>query len=235
MKVLGVILARGGSKGVPGKNIRPLNGKPLITYAIEAAKQSKLLNKFIISTDDNEIAKIAKENGAEAPFKRPAKLATDTAHTPDVILHAVEFLEKQGEKYDLVVTLQPTSPLRNEKHIDEGIRKAIDTGVDSVVSVKDAFPPWWLWKMDGEKASLVLDHEENPFNLERQQLPKTYQSNGAIYVTKVNFLKKTISLVNPENSSLIIMDEISSLDIDTEIDFIIIENMLKNQKRGDER
>jgi len=136
MKVLGVITARGGSKGVPRKNIRLLGDKPLIAWSIEAAKGSNLLTDFIISTDDEEIERVAKEWGAPVPFRRPADLATDEAKSIPVIQHALQWMkEHEGKEYDAVMILQPTSPFRTAKDIDACMQKMEDTGCDSVMGV----------------------------------------------------------------------------------------------------
>jgi len=231
--VVAVIPARARSKSLPGKNIKKLLGKPLISYTIEAALHTKFIDRTIVSTDGKKIAEISKRYGAEVPFLRPARLATDTAHTPAAIEHAISYLEKnQDYKVDIVITLQPTSPLKRIEHIDLGIKKFLSVGADSLVSVKEAFPPWWLFRPKGDKVIPFIEFKRgvNAFNLERQQLPKVYQVNGALYVTKRSYLKKTNSLVNPKSCAYILMDEESSLDVDTPLDFKIIEQVLKTRK-----
>lgn len=230
--VVAVIPARARSKRLPSKNIKKLLGKPLIFYTIKAALRSKFIDRTIVSTDSKKIAKIAKKYGAEAPFLRPARLATDTAHTPPVIEHAINYLENGGYKVDIVATLQPTSPLRQIEHIDLGIKKFLSAGTDSLVGVKEAFPPWWLFKPKGDKVVPFTEFKKgvNAFNLERQQLPKVYQVNGALYVTKRNYLKRANSLINPKSCAYLLMDEESSLDIDTPLDFKITEQVLKTRK-----
>ncbi len=233
--VVAVIPARGGSKGVPRKNIRLLAGKPLIAYTIEAALQSKMLDRVIVSTDDEEIARIAKKYGAEVPFMRPADLATDTAHTPPVIEHAVSWLE-ENENYPVyaVVILQPTSPLRTAEHIDTAIEKFLKQGCESLISIKKGYPPWWLWEIHGERIAPFIEYKKgvNPRDLERQQLPAVYCPDGAIYVMRRDFLKKAKTIINASDCGYVAFDEDATIDIDSEIDFKIVEEIIKkkNQK-----
>ena len=229
--IIAVIPARGGSKGLPGKNAKLLNGKPLIVYTIEAAIKCKLINRVICSTDDSRIAQIARDAGAEVPFIRPKNLSQDVSHTPPVIQHAVNFLEQDGLQVDLVVTLQPTSPLRTEFQISQSIKNFIAGDFDSLVAIKDGYPPWWMVKVQGDRLQSVLNFPDsrNPFNLERQELPETYQINGSIYITTWPYLKNSGSIINIENCGYYLMDEESSLDIDTLNDFNIVEQTLKNR------
>jgi CMP-N-acetylneuraminic acid synthetase len=232
--VVAVIPARAGSKGLPGKNIRKLLDKPLIAYTIKAALQSKFIDRTIVSTDGKKIADVARRYGAEVPFLRPAHLATDTAHTPPVIEHAISYLEKnENYKVDIVVTLQPTNPLRRAEHIDLGIKKFLKASTDSLIGVKEAFPPWWLFKPKGNRVIPFIEFKKgvNALNLERQQLPKVYQVNGALYVTKRDYLRRANSLVNQKSCAYLLMDEESSLDVDTPLDFKIIEQVLKAKKK----
>lgn len=231
--VVAVIPARAGSKSLPGKNIKKLRGKPLISYTIEAALRSKFIDRTIVSTDGKKIAEISKRCGAEVPFLRPAYLATDTAHTPPAIEHAVNYLEKNEDyKADIVVILQPTTPLRRTEHIDLGIKKFLKAGTDTLVGVKEAFPPWWLFKPQKGKVVPFIEYKKgiNAYNLERQQLPKIYQVNGALYVTKRNYLKRANSFINPRSCAYLLMNEESSLDVDTPLDFKIAEAVLKTRK-----
>ncbi len=232
MNIVAIIPARGGSKGLPGKNIKKLNGKPLISYTIGAALKCDSIDRVICSTDDEEIAEIAQNEGAEVPFLRPKYLSTDMAHTPPVIEHAVNYLETQeGKKVDVVVTLQPTSPLRNDFHIEQSLTQFFKDNYDSLVSVKNGYPPWWMFKIEKGRAKplLSLEGSVNPFNLERQQLPPVYEINGAIYITDRGFLKHNSSIINRENCGLFLMDQESSLDIDTMTDFVVIEEILKSK------
>jgi len=230
LNVVAVIPARGGSKGVPHKNIKKLGGKPLIAYTIEEAKKAKTLDRIIVSTDDDKIAVIAKKYGAEVPFKRPHHLSTDAAHTPPVIMHAVDYLEKKGCKVDVVVTLQPTSPFRKACHIDEAVRKLIKTGADAVMSVREAeFPPFWLRKIKKGKVFFFVKSKIDFSLLERQQLQKVYQPNGAVYATRRDFLMKRGKIVgvDGDDTRAIIMDSMHSFDTDTPMDFDVGEIMIK--------
>ena len=230
--IIGIIPARGGSKRLPKKNIIPLLGKPVITYTIKAAKESGVFNKIIVSTDDNEIADIAKKYGADAPFVRPKELATDTAHTPPVIEHAVRWVEKYKGKVDVVVTLEPSSPLRKARHIKDAVKLFLDSDVNSVISMSDAFPPQWIFRTkDNKLIPAVRDKPGNPFNYESQELTKWYKPNGVIYVTNREFLRKNSSVVDPNSCKIIITDEESSKDLDTKMDVPIIEEILKKRKK----
>lgn len=227
LTVIAVIPARGGSKGLPGKNIADLCGKPLISYTIDTALKSRYIDRVIVSTDSRKIAKISETFGAEAPFLRPAYLAGDTTHTPPVIEHAVRFIEKHGFRADLVVTLQPTSPLRNFKQIDEAVELMYRSHFDSVVSVKAAdYPPYWIMKIKKNKAVPFVDDGIDYFKKERQQLPKTYQINGAIYITRRDALLKKKVIIS-DNCGVIVMDGKTSLDVDTGADLERIRKIIK--------
>lgn len=230
-KVVAVILARGGSRGVPGKNIKKLLNKPLICYSIEAALKSKLIDRVIVSTDDDKIAKIAKKYGAEVPFKRPTYLATDTAHTPPVIKHAIKFLE-QKENYhtDIVVTLQPTSPLRKSEDIDKMIKMLVNGNYDSVISVHNvgAHHPWWMFKMKNNKLVPFVDKlDADPYNLERHQLPRVLKQNGSVYVTRAIVLFEKNNIIIKENCGAYLMDDTYSLEVDNLADFMVLETVIK--------
>jgi CMP-N-acetylneuraminic acid synthetase len=198
-KILGVITARGGSKGIPGKNIKPLLGKPLIAYTIEGASASGAFDRIILSTDDAEIARVAREYGCEAPFMRPAELADDKAGHLGVVQHAVTELQKlDGYKPDYVMILQPTSPLRQPFHIKEAAELIIESGADSVLSVAEIpenFSPHKAMVVDAAGGLQLFNG--NPVRkrvARRQDLLKCFWSVGAIY------LFKTELLFNPEPS-----------------------------------
>ncbi|MEK9186122.1 MAG: acylneuraminate cytidylyltransferase family protein [Patescibacteria group bacterium] len=195
VKVLGVITARGGSKGIPGKNIKPLLGKPLIAYTIEAAKQSGAIDRLILSTDDEAIAKIGREYGCEVPFMRPKDLAEDkSAHLP-VMQHAVRWL-KENEKYnpDYVMILQPTSPLRQAFQIKEAVELIKKTGADSVLSVSEIpenFHHRKAMVLDGSGTlKLIMPAGEPIYKrvARRQDLEKSYWSVGSVYLFKTDLL-----------------------------------------------
>lgn len=186
MRVLGLIPARGGSKGIPRKNIRSLLGKPLLQYTAEAARESKLLNRVIVSTEDNEIAEVARRCGVEVPFLRPAALAADDTPSLRVVEHAVRWMEEQGESYDALCLLQPTSPLRRAADIDGCIETLSRTGADSVITVL-AVPaehnPHWVYFRDGDGTLHLSTGESQPIP-RRQDLPPAYHRDGAVYVVR---------------------------------------------------
>jgi len=225
MKTLGVIPARGGSKGVPGKNIKMLAGEPLISYTIENALKSKI-DDVVVSTDSQEIATISKSLGAQVPFIRPSSLATDTSKSIDVVRHCLILMEEQNETtYDLVMLLQPTTPLRSIEDIDNTILKIFDENCDSVISVVDvgAFHPARMKFIQNDRLldpPFCEDYENQP----RQELTPMYIRNGAIYLTK----RATI-LANSfkgEYSKAYIMPQDRSINIDTFWDFQLAEILI---------
>lgn len=225
-KILGIIPARGGSKGVPRKNLRPLAGKPLIAWTIEAAQGSSLLDRVILSSEDEEIMETARQHGLDVPFKRPPELARDD--TPGIlpVLHALEMLS--SENYTHVVLLQPTSPLRNSEDIDGAIRLCIDRAAPSCVGVCETpHPPWWMFGMNEEKKlSPIMAAKDIPSR--RQDAPKTYQLNGAVYVAETRFIKSNKGFIGPESLGFAMPAE-RSLDIDSELDLALAESLLASQ------
>jgi len=223
-KIISIIPARGGSKGVPRKNVRLLTGKPLIAYSIEASLNSNLIDRTIVSTEDAEIAEIAKKYGAEV-IERPAGLATDTAKTELVMQHVIKVLEKQGYSPDLIVLLQPTSPLREKDDIDNAIKTLLKAKADSLVSVYDFFP-YFLWEKKGKFAKPT---NYNPKKRPRRQDKKVYRENGSIFITKRDILVKENCRLGGK-ITMYIMPEENSFDIDTEFDFWLVEQIIKNKK-----
>ncbi|WP_066356027.1 acylneuraminate cytidylyltransferase family protein [Aliarcobacter skirrowii] len=218
---LAIIPARGGSKRLPRKNILDLCGKPLIAYTIEAALKSKYINKVIVSSDDEEILNISSKFGADI-IKRPIDLANDTATTFDAIKHTIENVEK----YDYIVLLQPTSPLRNEKHIDEAIELLEKKKADAIVSVceMDHSPLWSnTLPKDGNMNNFLKDEI---LNKRSQDLEKFYRLNGAIYICKTEKLIENKSFLLKDNIFAYIMNRENSVDIDEEIDFKIAEVLI---------
>ncbi|MFQ5661953.1 MAG: cytidylyltransferase domain-containing protein [Candidatus Paceibacteria bacterium] len=233
-KILAVITARGGSKGIPRKNIKELGGKPLISYTIEAAKKSSLISHLIVSTDDKEIAEIAKKYEADVPFMRPEELSQDnTLHLP-VMQHAVSFMEdKIGEKFDYVVILQPTSPFRTKEDIDNTIQKLIDTKADSAVSLVEIEEnhPVKMKKLEGDK---VLPYSvEEVFGTRRQDLPIAYKRSSAVYVMKRDLIMKDNELYGTYTAGHIVPKE-RSIDIDDPFDWIKAEYILHELKKKNE-
>ena len=228
MKVLAIIPARGGSKGLPKKNIKELGNKPLIAWSIDAAKQSQLIDRVIVSTDSDEILKIATEYDAEAPFKRPKELASDTATTLDVLTHAINYYKQQNQEFDYLVLLQPTSPFRKEGDIDKMIKLAIESNADMVVSVKETSAnPYYVLFEENENGFLKKSKEAN--FTRRQDCPTVYEYNGSIYVIKIDSLLKQNSLVFSKTIKYE-MDEYHSVDIDNQFDFDFAEFLLLKTK-----
>ena len=220
---LAIIPARGGSKRLPRKNILDLCGKPLISWSIEAALKSKYISKVVVSSDDEEILNISSNFGADI-IKRPYELANDTATTFDAIKHTINNLEK----YDYIVLLQPTSPLRNEKHIDEAIELLEEKQADAIVSVceMDHSPLWSnILPEDGNMRGFL---REEILNKRSQDLEKYYRLNGAVYICKTDKLLENKSFFLKDNIFAYIMDRKSSIDIDEEFDLEIAKVLINN-------
>ena len=221
MNYLFVIPARAGSKGIPGKNKKLLNGKPLISYSIECALDVTTPDKICVTTDDEDVIKIGLNQEVPAPFKRPAELSTDKASSFDVLKHALDFYEGKGEKIDAVVLLQPTSPLRNSTHLKEALAK-YNNDIDMVVSVTKAVSK--LIFVENEFG--FLEKEQNAAYYEmRQDAGNKYCFNGAIYIINANSLKNK-KVTEYEKIVKYEMDEKSSMDIDTILDWEIVEFLM---------
>jgi len=220
-KVLGVIPARGGSKGVPRKNIREVGGKPLIAWTIEESKKSKYIDRLILSSEDEEIIRVARERGCDVPFVRPAELARDDTPGVEPVLHALR--ELPG--YDYVVLLQPTSPLRSVEDIDACIEKCIKMKLKTCVSVTESDKsPYWMYLLDNE--GKMQPFVKTPTLITRRQdLPKVYALNGAVYVAERKYLFEERSFLTEETMGYVMSPE-RSLDLDTEIDMKLFELML---------
>ena len=227
-KILALIPARGGSKGLPRKNIKPLLGKPLIAWTIEQALNSKYIDKVVVSTDDEEIAEISKEYGAEVPFLRPKELARDDSPTIDAIIHAINWFEERGEFFDILILLQPTSPLRTTEDIDNAIELFLNNkDALSLISVKEnEHPPFWSLEIENKFLKPLFGEEY--FKKRRQELPKSYMPNGAIFISYVDILKKYKTFYTPKTIAYIMPPE-RSIDIDNEFDFLLAEFILKNK------
>mgnify|MGYP001406579431 CR=1 FL=1 len=229
IRVLGLTLARGGSKSVPKKNIRNIAGKPLISYTISEALKSKFLTRYIVSTDDKEIQQIAIQCGAEAPFLRPSKLSTDKSSSVSAMQHAVEWAESQeGIKYDFVVELMCTNPLKTYKDIDASIEKLILTKADSVIAVHklEDHHPARIKKIVNDK---IVDFcVPEILESRRQDLkPQAFIRSGSIYALKRDFLMISGKRYGSDNSRPYILSNKRAINIDTEIDFTIAESMLE--------
>lgn len=225
MKILAIIPARGGSKGIPRKNIKPLAGKPLIYYTIDCARAICCDDDICVSTDDDEIIQLVEDYGLKVPFKRPVELATDTAGTYEVLLHALDFYEQQGLRYDVVVLLQNTSPFRSANHLMEAI-KLYTPDVDMVVSVKEcAANPYYCVFEETQEGYLRICKGEGNI-IRRQDAPKVYEYNGAIYVINTESLKHQ-HMHQFKKRIKYVMDEKSSLDLDTLFDWVMAEMIIK--------
>ena len=222
-KILAIIPARGGSKTIPRKNIKLLNGKPLIYYTIKESIKSKYLGRIIVSTEDKEISEISKKYGAEV-IERPEELAKDETPTIDVIFHV---LQVQAENFEpgLVVLLQPTSPLRNAQDIDNAIELFLKNDCESVVSVCEVEHSLY-WSFEIENRYLKPIFGGKYLNMRRQDLPKVYTPNGAIYVSTPEILRKYKSFYCSKTIPYIMPPE-RSVDIDNEIDFMLAELLMR--------
>lgn len=228
MKTAGLITARGGSKGIPHKNVCPLAGKPLIAWTIEAALQARRLDRVIVSTDDEEIAKVSREWGADVPFMRPAELARDDSPHLEVIRHALGWLAAESEaELDYLMLLQPTSPLRTSADIDSAIALGEEKNADAVVSVCLTHEHPFLSKQvtpDGR----LLDFVEKPQGyLARQSLPPAYSLNGAIYMVRRSLLLERDDWYTDRTFAYIMPPE-RSLDIDTPWDLRLVDLILRD-------
>lgn len=223
--ILVVIPARGGSKGLPGKNIRVLCGKPLICYSIDIARSITDDANICVSTDDPKIIETVEAYGCKVPFVRPAEYATDTATTNDVLIHALSYYERLGRKYDKILLLQPTSPLRTVAQVNEAI-SLYKADMDMVVSVTPSHAPSVLCEENGDGyVNLVY----NKKGLGRQALSDFYEFNGAIYVINVKALKEK-GLGNFTKRVKYVMPKESSIDIDDIYDFMLVESILQHAK-----
>lgn len=223
VNVLGIILARGGSKRLPGKNIRPLGGRPLIAHTIAAAKAATSLARTIVSTDDDEIARTAIAFGGDVPFRRPAELATDASPPIDAVAHAVDWLDRNGCKADAIVMLQASSPMRSATHIDEAVALFRATGADTVTSVSPARShPYWCWKPDGDEIKPFFSPQH--IAMPRQQLPPALIENGAVYVFRRELL--SAGTIYGDHVAGYVMADIDAVDIDSAEDFDYAEFVL---------
>lgn len=224
---LAIIPARSGSKGIKNKNIKLLNGKPLIQYTIDAAIESKIFNEIYVSTDSEEYASVAKKCGADLPFLRPIEIAQDNSNANEYIIHAINEYKKLGKNFDYFVLLQPTSPLRTSSDILYAVDILISEHLDSVVSVCEAEHSPYVYNILPKNKNLyefVL--KEN--NKNRQEVGKYYRINGAIYIMDCNKYLKTNNFYGI-NSKAYIMEQQNSVDIDSELDFKFAEFLMNNK------
>lgn len=229
------IPARGGSKGIPRKNIKVLGEKPLIVWSIEAALETGIFHKVIVTTDDNEIADIARQYGAEVPFLRPTTLAADDTPTLPVLVHAMQWLEKhEPNTYQQAVLLEPTFPLRKPQDIIKAVELLKSTQVDSVVSVipvEKHMNPNWQFTIGHERVLRLFTGEEMGNIIPRRQdLPDTYIRNGAIYVIRTALLLQQRPSLYGIKSAAYIMDEQDTIDINTDEDWARAEEIVRQFK-----
>lgn len=223
-KILALIPARGGSKGIKDKNIVFLAGKPLIAYSIEAAKYSKYIDDIIVTTDSEKIAEISKQYGASVPFMRPAELATDTSKTIDAVLHAIRTLKSLGKEYSTLLLLQPTQPLRTTDDIDKAIEVYYQKGEKGLVSISPVDDSPLLIRSIGADGKLVKLLSQNS-TCRRQDMPNYYKVNGCIYINKIDELDKNTSF--NDNKVPFIMTKEHSVDIDELSDLWMAEYYLQ--------
>jgi len=220
--VVAIITARGGSKRLPGKNIRLLGSMPLIAWTISAARESRFLDRCILSSDDARIIQVAREFGCEVPFVRPESLAQDASTSADVLLHAMRSLDKS---YDYAVLLQPTSPFRTGADIDAGIKLCVESGAPSVVSVREAREkPEWMCTLDGGEGRMRF-----PYTPCESQPGPLHILNGAVYVVRSDWFVKSAVFKTSETRTIIMPWE-RSIDIDTLEDWLLAEYVLEKKK-----
>ena len=227
-KILAVIPARGGSKGVPRKNIIEVGGHPLIKYTIDCGKNSKYLDRVVISTEDLLIKRVAEENGGDVPFLRPKELAEDTSKTIDCIVHAVDTLKFMGEEYDYVMILQNTVPLRKSWHVDEAIEMIVDSNERSLVSISEVDEHPILMRTLNENKTVKNLLSMNS-TMRRQDFPKFYKVDGAIAIQKIDEKFNLETSINDGKLGYV-MERKYSTDIDNYLDIKIIEYYLEKEK-----
>jgi len=228
MKVLGIITARGGSKGIPHKNITPVMGRPLLAYTVDAARASRRLSRVVLSTDDPVIAETGRRLGVEAPFLRPAHLALDDTPTVPVLQDVVRRLEADGDRFDAVFTLQPTNPLRRSEDIDGAVDLLERTGADSVISFTDVGEkhPARMKALGEDLRVLDLPFNEAFEGQPRQALPKYFLREGSVYLTRHDVLMDQGSLKGRDCRAWIIPSE-RACNIDTPFDLFLFEQILR--------
>ena len=232
--VLALIPARGGSKGLPGKNIRPLLGKPLISWTIEQAKKSIYIERTVVSTDSKEIASVSRQYGAEVPFLRPVSLASDNTKSIDVIYHAIDFFEKSGDSFDIIVLLEPTSPLREVFDIDNAIKTLIDhKTAQSIVGVAkcETFHPYFIVKVNPDGFLRKIDGSYDYNVVPRQELSDFFYFEGSLYVSYVKELKKKGTFYHDLTIPYVVR-KYQAPEIDELSDFICIEALMKAKIEG---
>lgn len=226
---IAVIPARGGSKGIPGKNLKLLKGSPLIAHTIRAARRCESIDRVFVSSDDEEILAVSRAVGAEV-VKRPDELATDSASTEPALEHVVQTLEEKGEMIDLIIILQCTSPLRNEEDIENALLLFNKMNADSLLSVCETHAFFWKRDMESGQAIPTYDYHNRPRRQDIMPKDRLYKENGAIYITKRDVLMNQHNRLGG-NIAMYVMPEHLSIEIDTEFDFWLCEEIMKNKVR----
>ena len=231
-RTLGLVIARGGSKGLPRKNVLPLAGKPLVAWTMEAARAAASLDRTIVSSEDAEILAAARAAGGDAPFVRPAELAGDVSSTVDVALHALDWLEREArERCDVLIVLPAAAPLRRAGHIDAAVATLLgDAATEAVVAVTEAdYPPWWMLAIRDGRLAWLFPEGAKADN--RQQLPAAYRPNGSIYAIRVEALR-TQRTFYPKATAPYLMAREVSVNVDAALDLTLAELLLR---RHDQR
>ena len=229
-KVLAIIPARGGSKGIPRKNVKAISGKPMIQYTIEAAKDCEYIDKVIVSTEDEEIADISMRAGAIVPFSRPEELATDEAKIIDVVMHAVEFYERKAEHFDIFVLLQPSSPLRNAEDVTKALEYFIRKEQKSLVSVSEVSEsPIFMRSFNKENELEKIVSEDD--DVRGQDMKRYYRINGAIYINKASELNPQTSF--NDNQMGYVLTKEHGIDVDEPQDLVVAEYYLSQACDGE--
>lgn len=228
MRVLGLVPARGGSKGVPGKNIRPLGGRPLLAWTAAAARRAESLDRLVLSTDSEEIAAVGREHGLDVPFLRPPELARDDTPTLPVVIDALERLERRGDRFDAVCLLQPTHPFRHPAEIDRAVELLARSGADAVVSVLPLptrhHPAWAYFQAPDGSLRLALEGPEGAPPPRRQELLPAVHREGSLYLTRRDVVMERGSLYGDRLLGITLSDD-PRVDIDTEDDFRAAERL----------
>jgi len=229
-RVLGLVLARAGSKGLPGKNTMRLGGKPLLAWSVEAAIESSCVTDVIVSTDSLEIASIAADYGAEIPFIRPDHLSTDTSYSADAVMHAIDFLKEQNRHYDYVILLEPTSPIRDFVDIDKAFIALQESGGSSLVSVCRASTthPSFMFNMGTD--NLLSPHESirHVGSVRRQDVDSVFYPEGSIYISSIDTFERERSFYH-QGTQGFEMPRWKSLEIDDALDFLLVEAVMREK------
>jgi len=228
-RVLGLVAARGGSRGLPRKNVLPLGGKPLVAWTVDAAHGARALHRTILSSDDSEIIAAARAAGCEVPFVRPAALAGDHSSTVDVALHALDWLAEHGDPFDVLVMLPATAPLRRAEHVDAAVERLVsDHAAEAVVAVTDAdYPPWWMLSITNERLAWLFPEGAKADH--RQELPAAYRPNGSIYAIRVPVLRAQRTFY-PKETAPYVMPREASVNVDAAVDLTLAEALLRARR-----